>query len=661
MSFAAAPETEQAGGGYPPSLGLEREPFGPGIEEDFYYSETQRAKCLHFLLHLAPYSDVLLLTGEEGSGKSSLVQQFIQRASPTWRICALEAGELDGPRRLLEELAEVFLFDVTDDMEQSLANLRRMLRTLRNSALVPVLIIDEAHRLPLEIFQLLARVVEDASPEDRSLCIILVGEPALEHRLLEAPLHALRARVGHSFDLPPFDARQTAGYVQHRLAVAGAKASAVFDAAALEEIHRRSGGLPGRINTCAREWLRRGTPAGVSGEAGGSADPAHASVPVPLWRRPAVILLAVLLGGVLLFQDAINGWLRGDAPPSLELPAPPPVKPAAPPAASPPRATHDTGPAQAAQTQVAEEAPHPAPAAAAEPSDSPAPAAVGEKDRGKAVAEGPPTPRSPPPGAASAATPVPGEGAASDDASPAPSPEKAPPPAPAPAAAPAPPELLRQEWLRSRDPGHYTLQLVAMDKSKVLALIDRWSLAGEAATFYTKGGLLALVYGDYPGRAAAVEASRSLAQRFGGTRPWARSFASIQARLAPPRPASPQPLARPGSAATDDGSGRARLAGDEEALLRLEPSHYTLQLMAMDLTAVEPRVRRWGMAGRVRYYRTLRGDRELVAVVYGDYADRARARREAADLQRRIPGIRPWVRRVRDVQNAIHAFRAIHR
>jgi len=52
-------------------LELRREPFSPVNDEDFFYAETLRAKCLKFLLHLAPYSDALLLTGGRGSGKTS--------------------------------------------------------------------------------------------------------------------------------------------------------------------------------------------------------------------------------------------------------------------------------------------------------------------------------------------------------------------------------------------------------------------------------------------------------------------------------------------------------------------------------------------------------------------------------------------------------------
>lgn len=656
MNLPPAQWAAAAGDDYLDSLGLAREPFASAIEEDFYYSETQRAKCLHFLLHLAPYSDVLLLTGERGSGKSSLIQQFVTRASPTWRICALDAGEITEPRRLLEELAEVFLFDVSATLESSLGNLHKMLRTLRNSALVPVLIIDEAHQLTLPVLQLLERLVENATPEERQLCIILVGEHELETRLLGDDLRALRARVGHSFELPPFDEEETERYIRHRLAIAGMEQPALFTPARVRGIHEQSGGLPGRINEYARQMLRTSIDSASPAAAGGEQSPVSGAARKRYWRTLLGASLVLILAVVLLFQARINQWLAPAAikPPSVRAPVvpplvhrevPPPPVPAGP-AASPGLEADTASPAQAPPAQET------AAPAGAQPDVEGAAAAA---DR-TAQEQSAPVP-----------SPAPVE-----EAAPA-VPQEAAPAVPQEAATAVPQRiardgaLRRQDWLRRREPSHYTLQLLAMSPAKVLGLMSGWGLdeVEAAATFYTGNDqqLLALVYGDYASREAAQQAAAGVERRFPGTRPWIRSFASIH-KLLEVAAAAETPAGvglTPGAPDHAPTSAADHVLRDEARILALAGDRYTLQLMAMDLAAVERRVRKWGMASEVLYYRTLRDDRELVAVLYGDYGSPETAQAAARQLRQRIQGISPWVRRVAAVQNAIHAFRAIRR
>ncbi len=518
-----------------------------------------------------------------------------------------------------------------------------MLRTLHNSALVPVLIIDEAHQLTLPVLQLLERLVENATPEERQLCIILVGEHELEARLLSDDLRTLRARVGHSFELPPFDEEETENYIRHRLAIAGMEQPGLLTPARLRGIHEQSGGLPGRINEYARQMLRTTTmdsPAPAA--AGGEPAPGSGAARKRIWRTLLGVSLALILGVVLMFQARINQWLAPAVSPPVVVPPPAHREMPPPPVSAEP----------AVPTGLEAAAPGPAEAPSAQEMTAPAPAQPDVETETVAADSAAHEPKPPP------SSPVPDEEAA---------------PALSREAVTAVPQrvardgaLRRQDWLRSREPRHYTLQLLAMSPARVLNLMSGWGLDEEeaAATFYTGKDrqLLALVYGDYASREAARQAAAGLERRFPGTRPWIRSFASIHESLevaAPETPVVADPA--PEAPAPVSGNGSSRVLRDEARILALDGSRYTLQLMAMDLAAVERRVRKWGMATEVLYYRTLRGDRELVAVLHGDYGDLQTAQAAARRLGQRIPGVSPWVRRVAAVQNAIHAFRAIRR
>jgi len=643
-------------------------PFSQRIDEDFFYPETQRAKCLHFLLHLVPYSHVLLLGGVAGSGKSCLLHQLQTRSNPSWRICYIDADDASDIDAVLRILADVFLFEMSADMDldAKLSSLQKMLRALRNSTLVPVLIFDGADRLSTPLLRFLDRLVAPEQSQESLLCIVLAGEPELEERLKEPALQLLRSHVGHSFDLPPFNCEQTEAYIRHRLAIAGISVEDTFTSADFAEIYRESGGLPGRINACAQALLvRNGSPPAaitVVQEGGQAGKPRS-------WRTMGLIALCLLAVVMLLFQDRINAWFAIQPATSQHKPAvaQPPL-PGAPVAGSGAVKRLESAPPvvadrpSSARTEMLDEQQQDHAGAtpstvAGQQQEKPAvsPVPVGQAS-GPATATGsedlilPGEPQTPAPDRhlpgrdKGAATPVPVAGVKNKVL---------------PSAGGS--EVRDERWILARNPRHYTVQLVAMDRPRVVVLTRQWQLQPPPAYFATGGALIAVLYGDYDSRQAAIEAGKRLRQRFGGIRPWVRSFGAIQQTISTRREVADNVPEVPRPAGDAGGLQYPSLAEREQWLLKQKRGHFTLQLMAMDLSAVTRRVRRWSIAPQVAYYRTLKGDRELVAVTYGDYPTRQAAATASRQLTRRIKGIHPWVRSFGAVQDAIHEFGLIRR
>jgi len=643
------------------AAGVVQAPFSPAIDEDFFYPETQRAKCLHFLLHLVPYSHVLLLTGAVGSGKTCLLHQLQFKSNPAWRICCIDADEVGDIDAILKVLAEVFLFEIAPDLDldAKLQSLGKMLRAMRNSSLVPVLIFDNADRLETALLRFLDRLVVPEQAQESLLCIVLAGTPDLEGRLQEPALQPLRLHVGHSFELHPFDREQTEGYIKHRLAVAGIADASLFSLTDFAEIYRESGGLPGQINVYAqRRWAHcEDAPHAAVALLAGKED----GKPFP-WRAIGIILLCLLVVVALFFQDRINAWF------ALTPPAVPHHKSTAlDPRPSPEGLAADVivrqrettlpavsaGPTLSAPKESVDQ-PHDATAAPAAGIQTEALALSNKASKTSGSADATrkdfiilEEPQAVDQHAAETAKDLVASAAARGEHQSSPSTTG--------------PEDSDKAWILARNPRHYTIQLIAMDRPKVMALTQKWQLQPPPVYFSTRGNLTAVLYGDYASQQAAAKAGAALRQRLSGIRPWIRSFASIQQVLNVHKLAPDKVMVERQAHATAAGSPDAMLVEREEWLLQRERRHFTLQLMAMDLSAVTKRVNRWSIASQVAYYRTLKGDRELVAVTYGDYPTRQAADAASRRLTRRIKGIKPWIRSFSAIQSAIHGFRSISR
>jgi len=135
-----------------------------------FYSESEggerlnlsRSQRLNLLLHLAPYSDALLVTGEAGIGKTTLLHQFLARVEPTWRVCAVSASPVVNNEVISQCLTREFAKEegLSPDGSKQVESLREHIRALRESSLSPILVIDDAHELSREVLGFLLQLVQ---------------------------------------------------------------------------------------------------------------------------------------------------------------------------------------------------------------------------------------------------------------------------------------------------------------------------------------------------------------------------------------------------------------------------------------------------------------------------------------------------------------------
>ena len=298
-------------------FGLKREPFSDVVDDDFFFSESEEGKRtslsriqrLNLLLHLAPYSDVLLVTGETGIGKTTLLHQFLARVDPSWRVCALSASSTIKPDVVYQCLMREFAKDdgISPNRSDDFEGLREHIHALRESAKSPILLIDDAHELTVEVLLYILRLVQTGEDGGKRLSVIMFGEADIEHTLAQGDLQPLRNLISHSFELTPFNEADTGSYIKHRLAVAGLSHDDPFTPAVVKVIHETSHGIPGKINELAQMVLKNS--ASVELTPDDLTPPPQQSL---LKRYGVLSVIAAVLAVIILFMDQINSFFTAD-------------------------------------------------------------------------------------------------------------------------------------------------------------------------------------------------------------------------------------------------------------------------------------------------------------------------------------------------------------
>jgi type II secretory pathway predicted ATPase ExeA len=121
-----------------------------------------------------------------------------------------------------------------------------------------VVVVDEAQLLAGRAAFDELRLLTNLAADDRALVgVVLVGQPELRERIRARGGEAFAQRIGVAYHVGALDREETGCYLAHRLAVAG-RATPLFEGAAVEAVHRHSGGLPRRVNQLAASALLEG-------------------------------------------------------------------------------------------------------------------------------------------------------------------------------------------------------------------------------------------------------------------------------------------------------------------------------------------------------------------------------------------------------------------
>lgn len=280
---------------------LREAPFANG-DERYFYADPERTQTLNMLLHLAQYSEELLVvTGPEGSGKSKLLDQFLARADEGWKVCRVGPQTGSDAAALFLHVARCFGLDPEQHAgDQLLEGLRTHLEAIQTREL-PVLVVDDAEALSDDALEIIARLAALEGEHNKLVRTVLFAQPTLLDRFAQPRFESVPQP--HRLELKPLDEQHTAAYIHHRLQAAGRSDGVPLGPRQIRRIHKLSGGWPGSINRLAHEAL---------------AARMEAERPRGL-RRPA--LLALVLGAAAAL--AVGGyWFQRQLGSLAELPPP---------------------------------------------------------------------------------------------------------------------------------------------------------------------------------------------------------------------------------------------------------------------------------------------------------------------------------------------------
>jgi general secretion pathway protein A len=192
-------------------------------------------------------SGLTLLTGEAGTGKTTLIYSLLQRDYKRVRIAHIDDPKLSFLEIMRVVLTQLHLYSAGSTKLDYLKALDHLLELHGKEERIAI-VVDEAQVLSDDVLEELRLLSNRGQRNDRCLQLILVGQPELAERLKKPGLRQLNQRISRRGVLKPLNSEQAVNYVECRLSAQGGNCSAIFERGALNRLLRRSDGLPRKIN-----------------------------------------------------------------------------------------------------------------------------------------------------------------------------------------------------------------------------------------------------------------------------------------------------------------------------------------------------------------------------------------------------------------------------
>jgi len=291
---------------YLAQFGFLQAPFSTLVDDNMYYPDPGQKQRLDLVLHLTQFSDdILILTGETGSGKTTLAYQFLQQAHSSWKTCFIAASRTTNASQFLRQFNHCFqLQNDSQILEQMVIETKGRLSDKLSDPGPHILLIDDAHHLNAETLGVLFELadVRDHS-EKNQLHLVLLAQPDIKTTMLEPEVAATRHAKTRKLEIPALNRFHSDALLTFRLRVAGCNDRIISDKV-LARIFSESQGNPGKLCSAAHEYLSQKALSKFANSATGGKRKMS-------WMKRTFLLVLALVGiGLLFFQDEFNRYFN---------------------------------------------------------------------------------------------------------------------------------------------------------------------------------------------------------------------------------------------------------------------------------------------------------------------------------------------------------------
>ncbi|MFK7964124.1 MAG: ExeA family protein [Burkholderiaceae bacterium] len=274
---------------------LTHPPFRLTPAIDCFFKGAERAALLQAMTYALVHGDgITMLTGEVGTGKTTLSRVLMSQASSQLQFIYIANPALSASELQLAVAHEMRLQGARRGPEL-IGRIQRELIRLHASGRQVVMLIDEAHEMPVATLQQIRLLTNLETSAQKLLQVLLVGQPELKSLLAKTALRPLRDRIANSFEVCALGEVDTADYLDFRLRHAGATRT-LFTPRAIDLISQESGGLARRVNIMAEKSLLAAFAEGLD-------------VVTDDHVQMAVQELAEILPPALTSQPGLAGWV----------------------------------------------------------------------------------------------------------------------------------------------------------------------------------------------------------------------------------------------------------------------------------------------------------------------------------------------------------------